>query len=81
VQLSRSVGQKVVGVLKDKTDTRHRLLLLRGLLTRRILLMGLAKRWNVQYGIDPRRDPIAVPVRSKGIPSDYRPPALFLPTI
>lgn len=32
--------------------------------------MGLSKRWNVQYGIHPLRDPIAVPFRSKGIPSD-----------
>jgi len=69
-QFSKDVATKVAGVLKDKTDARQRLLLLRGLLIHRILLMGLAKRWNVQYGIDPRRDPIAVPFRSKGIPSD-----------
>jgi len=69
-QFPKSVAQKVAGVFKDKTDARHRILLLRGLLIHRILLMGLAKRWNVQYGIDPRRDPIAVPFRSKGIPSN-----------
>ena len=32
--------------------------------------MGLGKRWNVHYGTDPRRDPIAVPYRNKGIPCD-----------
>lgn len=69
-QFSKSVAMKVSRALHNKTDVRHRLLLLRGLLVHRILLMGLGKRWNVQYGIDPRRDPIAVPFRSKGIPSD-----------
>lgn len=69
-QFPRDVAVKVAAVLKNKTDIRHRLLLLRGLLIHRILLMGIAKRWNVQYGIDSRRDPIAVPFRSKGIPSD-----------
>ena len=69
-QLPKNIATKVASVLKDKTDARHRILLLRGLFIHRILLMGLTKRWNVQYGIDPRRDPIAVPFRSKGIPSD-----------
>ena len=46
------------------------MLILRGLVVHRILLLGLSKRWNVQYGIHPGRDPIAVPFRSKGIPSD-----------
>jgi len=66
----KAIAVKVGGILKGNTDARQRLLLLRGLLVHRILLMGLSKRWNVQYGIDPRRDPIAVPFRSKGIPSD-----------
>jgi len=66
----KTSAMKVGGILKGNTDARHRLLLLRGLLVHRILLMGLGKRWNVQYGVDPRRDPIAVPFRSKGIPSD-----------
>lgn len=34
---------------------------LRGLFVHRILLSTLKKRWNVQYGLHPRRDPIAVP--------------------
>ncbi|MCJ1447859.1 MAG: hypothetical protein MMC23_008371 [Stictis urceolatum] len=52
------------------TDVRQHLLLLRGLLVHRILLMALGKRFNVMYGIHPDRDPIAVPFRAKGIPSD-----------
>lgn len=66
----KTMALEVAAVFKDKRDARQRLLLLRGLLVHRILLMGLNKRWNVQYGIDPRRDPTAVPFRSKGIPSD-----------
>lgn len=34
---------------------------LRGLFVHRILLSTLKKRWNVQYGLHPTRDPIAVP--------------------
>ena len=63
-------SKKVANVFKDEKDARQQLLLLRGLLVHKILLMGLGKRWNVQYGIHPLRDPIAVPFRSKGIPSD-----------
>ena len=69
-QLPKATALKVTNVFKDKPDARQQLLLLRGLLIHRILLMGLSKRWNVQYGIHPQRDPIAVPFRSKGIPSD-----------
>lgn len=45
-------------------------MLLRGLLLRRILFLCLRKRWNVQYGLHPRRDPIAVPFEAKGVPSE-----------
>ncbi|KAL9083912.1 MAG: hypothetical protein Q9165_008319 [Trypethelium subeluteriae] len=44
--------------------------LLRGLLVHRILLLTLKKRWNVQYGLHPGRDPVAVPFHAKGVPSD-----------
>ena len=44
--------------------------LLRGLLVHRLLLMTLKKRWNVQYGLHPQRDPIAVPFHAKGVPSE-----------
>lgn len=69
-QFAKSTATAVAQVFKKKKDTRLQLLLLRGLLVHKILLMGLSKRWNVQYGIHPLRDPVAVPFRSKGIPSD-----------
>jgi len=31
---------------------------------------ALSKRWNVQYGLHPRRDPVAVPFQAKGVPSE-----------
>ncbi|KAI5921758.1 hypothetical protein F4810DRAFT_712186 [Camillea tinctor] len=46
------------------------LLVVRGLLMEGILTLCLDKRWNVQYGLHPRRDPIAVPFEAKGIPSE-----------
>ncbi|KAL8894689.1 MAG: hypothetical protein Q9192_004123, partial [Flavoplaca navasiana] len=69
-QFARTTAGEVAQVFRDKKDTRLQLLLLRGMLVHKILLMGLSKRWNVQYGIHPYRDPVAVPFRSKGIPSD-----------
>jgi hypothetical protein len=47
------------------------ILLVRGLLLNRILLMCLKKRWNVQYGLHPKRVPVAVPFEAKGVPSEY----------
>lgn len=69
-QFSKATALKITGVFKENTDARQRLLLLRGLFVHKILLLGLSKRWNVQYGIDTRRDPIAVPYKAKGIASD-----------
>ncbi|KAL8785599.1 MAG: hypothetical protein Q9213_003253 [Squamulea squamosa] len=69
-QFAKATAAQVSQVFKNKKDTRLQLLILRGLLVHKILLMGLSKRWNVQYGIHPLRDPVAVPFRSKGIPSD-----------
>ena len=69
-QFPKATALKVAGVFKGNADARQRLLLLRGLLIHKILLLGLSKRWNVQYGIDTRRDPIAVPFKAKGIASD-----------
>ena len=69
-QFSKAAAAKSTAVFKDNADARQSLLLLRGLLIHRILPMGLNKRWNVQYGISPSRDPIAVPFSSKGIPSE-----------
>ncbi|KAK0115534.1 hypothetical protein ONS96_013988 [Cadophora gregata f. sp. sojae] len=66
VELSNSVKN----TFKDKPALQQAVYLLRGLLVHRILLMVLKKRWNVQYGLHPSRDPIAVPFHAKGRPSD-----------
>ncbi|KAB8269441.1 hypothetical protein BDV30DRAFT_251350 [Aspergillus minisclerotigenes] len=47
-----------------------KMFLLRGLLSHGILLQCLKKRWNVQYGLHPKRDPVAVPFHAKGVPSE-----------
>jgi hypothetical protein len=44
--------------------------LLRGLLVHRILILTLSRRWNVQYGLHPLRDPVSVPFLGKGIASN-----------
>lgn len=54
----------------DKPAMKQNVYLLRGLLVHRILLLTLKKRWNVQYGLHPHRDPIAVPFHAKGVPSE-----------
>lgn len=46
------------------------LLIARGVLMNRILLLSLSKRWNVQYGLHPDRHPVAVPFEAKGKPSE-----------
>ena len=62
--------QFVKSVMPDQPEIKKIIHLLRGLIVHRILLLTLKKRWNVQYGVDPRRDPIAVPFNAKGVPSD-----------
>jgi hypothetical protein len=62
-------------VLEMFTEKRHLvdvLYHLRGLFVHRILLSTLKKRWNVQYGLHPIRDPIAVPyqVRTQLTPAE-----------
>ncbi|KAI5460281.1 hypothetical protein BGZ63DRAFT_454593 [Mariannaea sp. PMI_226] len=54
----------------DNLGLRQTVYLLRGLLVNRILMMTLKKRWNVEYGLHPKRDPIAVPFHAKGVPSE-----------
>ena len=56
--------------LSDSVSGSKCLLLLRGLLVNRILLLCLKKRWNVQYGLHPNRPPVAVPFEAKGVPSE-----------
>ncbi len=61
---------KVSDLFRTRQAARQAVLILRGLLVYRILLMALTKRWNVQYGLHPRRDPVAVPYQAKGVPSE-----------
>lgn len=57
-------------IFADKELAPKVLLMIRGLVMHRILLLCLKKRWNVQYGIHPDREPIAVPYEAKGVPSE-----------
>ena len=54
----------------DTPHFRKNVYLLRGLIVHGILLTCLKKRWNVQYGLHPLRDPVAVPFHAKGVPSE-----------
>lgn len=61
--------KRAFGVLADRNMGPKCLLILRGLLVKKILLACIKKRWNVQYGLHPERAPVAVPFEAKGIPS------------
>ncbi|KAI1501698.1 hypothetical protein F5X99DRAFT_189010 [Biscogniauxia marginata] len=54
----------------DRPHVKQAIYLLRGLFIHRILIMTLKKRYGVQYGIHPSRDPVAVPFHAKGVPSE-----------
>lgn len=60
----------VLTLFADRSSARKNILLVRGLLVNRILLLCLKKRWNVQYGLHLNRHPIAVPFDAKGVPSE-----------
>ena len=62
--------KKSTAMFTDQEHVPKTLLLVRGLLLNRILVLCLKKRWNVQYGLHPGRDPIAVPYEAKGVPSE-----------
>ncbi|TDZ35090.1 hypothetical protein C8035_v009994 [Colletotrichum spinosum] len=62
--------QHIRRICPDRPSVRQTIYLLRGILVNRILMMTLKKRWNVQYGLHPYRDPIAVPFHAKGVPSE-----------
>lgn len=68
--VSREVLRYINQLFPEKPAVKQIVHLLRGLFVHRILLMALKKRWNVQYGLHPERDPIAVPYHAKGTPSD-----------
>lgn len=65
-----STIEKIRKISPDRPSVRQTIYLLRGLLVNRILMMTLKKRWNVEYGLHPQRDPIAVPFHAKGVPSE-----------
>lgn len=69
-KVTASVMESICQILPDNIAAKQNIYLLRGLLVHRILLLCLKKRWNVQYGLHPDRDPIAVPFTAKGVPSD-----------
>lgn len=66
-----STVAQVHTLFAENLSAKNTTYLLRGLLVHRILLLALKKRWNVQYGLHPQRDPIAVPFHAKGIPSEH----------
>jgi hypothetical protein len=68
--LNDDLFKRVTAFFADKNAACKTLLLIRGLLLNRILLLCLKKRWNVQYGLHPGRDPIAVPFEAKSVPSE-----------
>jgi hypothetical protein len=67
--VSGEVVSRVTVLFKEKLHLLNVVYHLRGLIMHNILLSALKKRWNVQYGLHPERDPIAVPYIAKGIPS------------
>ncbi|CAI6342575.1 unnamed protein product [Periconia digitata] len=67
--VSPQTYRRVKSLFRDKLHLMKVLYHLRGLFVHRILLSSLKKRWNVQYGLHPDRDPIAVPYHAKGVPS------------
>ncbi|OCL13648.1 hypothetical protein AOQ84DRAFT_413466 [Glonium stellatum] len=69
-KLDYKVFSRASQFFADRSSACKILLLIRGLLLNRIFLLCLKKRWNVQYGLHPKRDPIAVPFEAKGVPSE-----------
>lgn len=62
--------KEVVSLFADQESAVKTLLLVRGLILNRILLFCMKRRYNVQYGLHPARDPMAVPFEAKGVPSE-----------
>lgn len=69
-KVRQGIAERISRMFPDKLAAKQSLYLLRGLLVHRILLLTLKRRWNVQYGLHPNRDPIAVPFHAKGVPSE-----------
>ena len=69
-RVPQEVADRVKHFWPDTPAAKKTLYLIRGLFVHRLLLLTLKKRWNVQYGLHPGRDPVAVPFHAKGVPSD-----------
>ncbi|KAK6347384.1 hypothetical protein TWF718_005223 [Orbilia javanica] len=69
-KITPSLPAEIRALFSDKVAVLKTIYLLRGLFVHRILLLALKKRWNVQYGLHPTRDPVAVPYHAKGVPSE-----------
>jgi hypothetical protein len=69
-KVKKDLAKRIRNIFPDQPALKKNVFLLRGLLVNRILLLCLKKRWQVQYGIHPLRDPIAVPFHFKSVPSD-----------
>ncbi|KAK0755675.1 hypothetical protein N5P37_011775, partial [Trichoderma harzianum] len=67
--VTEDIWQRAAMSLTEDSFRSGSLHLLRGLISQRIILLCLKKRWNVQYGLHPERAPIAVPFEAKGVPS------------
>ncbi|KAI1947456.1 hypothetical protein LOZ57_003184 [Ophidiomyces ophidiicola] len=66
----QTTTKAIESMFANNIGAKQNIYLLRGLFVHRILLLSLKKRWNVQYGLHPDRDPIAVPFTAKGVPSE-----------
>ncbi|KAI1287738.1 hypothetical protein F5Y03DRAFT_401935 [Xylaria venustula] len=69
-KISERLLSRVANLFENPEIALNALLLVRGLLMHKIIILCLNKRWNVQYGLPPNRDPIAVPFEAKGKPSE-----------
>lgn len=69
-KVRQSSLDRVSRLCPDRPHIRQTVYLLRGLFVHRILIMVLKKRYGVQYGLHPFRDPVAVPFHAKGVPSE-----------
>ncbi|KAI1771547.1 hypothetical protein F4818DRAFT_454673 [Hypoxylon cercidicola] len=69
-KVKQSNLDRISHLCPDRPHVKQTIYLLRGLFIHRILLMVLKKRYNVQYGLHPSRDPVAVPFHAKGVPSE-----------
>ena len=68
-EISPNQRRNVLNSFVDNGTVTKILFLVRGLISHRIIILCLKKRWNVQYGLHPDRPPLAVPFEAKGSPS------------